>query len=51
MKFSAQASEMSDILHPLTFHGVAETHQESVSVDVPEDVARIERLLGNSRSA
>lgn len=30
---------------------VAETQHDSVSVDVPEDVARVEKLLGKSRSA
>jgi len=30
---------------------VAETHYDSVSVDVPEDVARVEQLLRNARSA
>jgi 3-deoxy-manno-octulosonate cytidylyltransferase (CMP-KDO synthetase) len=30
---------------------VAETQHDSVSVDVPEDVARVERLLSKSRSA
>ncbi len=30
---------------------VAETHHDSVSVDVPEDVARVERLLTKSHSA
>ena len=30
---------------------VAETHHDSVSVDVPEDVARVEKLLSKSQSA
>lgn len=30
---------------------VAETEHDSVSVDVPEDVARVEKLLGKSQSA
>jgi len=51
MKFSVPVSRMGSILHPLAFRRVAETQHDSVSVDAPEDVARVVQLLSKSRSA
>jgi hypothetical protein len=51
MKISVQASSIGGILHLLAFYGVSETQHESARACVPKDVARVEKLLTQSRSA